>query len=257
MLGEGEPSRESTRWRSGDGRFGGNGPIHAADIASDLGIRTVLIPPAPGVFSAVGLLEARQERHFTQSLFGPFNREFLTRIDAGFADLETRAMAEILGEQAGEAPLLLQRGLDLRYAGQGFELSIDVPSGPMENEWLEQVTDAFTREHERTYGHSAPGEPLEIVNLRLVAQREQHLTAPERAVKAPTGVGAGDRPVYFGPDRGSVATPVLGRGDLDTSEQPGPLVIQEYDSTTIVPPGATARLETGDNIIVTIANVDA
>ncbi|MGE3798429.1 MAG: hydantoinase/oxoprolinase family protein, partial [Thermomicrobiales bacterium] len=237
--------------------FGGNGPIHATGVAESLGIQTVIVPPAPGLFSAVGLLEAKQERHFTQSLFGPFDRTACERIDTGFRDLEARAAIEIAREEPQSASLSFQRGLDLRYAGQGFELAIAVGSMSAASEWFERVTEAFTREHERTYGHSAPGEPMEIVNVRLIAQRDTNLIAPTLALTESTQTASADRLVYFGAATGMVSVPVLDRRDLASTDQRGPLIIQEYDSTTIVPPNAAARRDEHGNIIVTLDSVDA
>ena len=203
------------------------------------------------------MLEARQERHFTQSLFGRFDVDALNRIDAGFAELEVRAATEVSREHAG-AEISFQRGLDLRYAGQGFELSIEVDANTMGVGWLERVTEAFTIEHERTYGHSAPGEPLEIVNLRLVAHRERKLTLtraghdrPDREGPTPIGRSISAQRKVRSWRRCSTAR---------ISGHPACQVHSSFRSTTrrpSCPLKPTARLDEHGNIILTMATSNA
>ncbi|MBX3071048.1 MAG: hydantoinase/oxoprolinase family protein [Thermomicrobiales bacterium] len=231
--------------------FGGNGPIHASGMAASLGIGTVIVPPAPGLFSAIGLLEAQQERHYTQTLFGSLSGLPSETIESAFRLLEDRARSEI-----GEADLTIKRSVDLRYAGQGFELTIDVAGSPESPTWIASVTDAFTAEHERTYGHSAADEPLELVNVRIIAASGKAHVRPATLIAERSGSNAGDRTIYFG-STGQVQAPIIGRGDLDAAPQHGPLIVEEYDSTTIVPPGSTVHLDDFGNIVMTMPNANA
>jgi N-methylhydantoinase A len=113
------------------------------------------------------------------------------------------------------------------------------------------IAEAFGKEHERTYGHKAEGDPIQLVNLRLTARvRRPGTRVGPRLVPVAPGP-RGERAAYFGPAYGVIRTPVIGRFDLDAHAQAGPLLIDEYDATTLVPPGCSARLDSHANIIVT------
>jgi N-methylhydantoinase A len=145
----------------------------------------------------------------------------------------------------------MDRAVDLKYAGQSFELTIPVPGNWPDNGGVDALATAFAREHERTYGHAAPGDPIQVVNVRVTARlvraaaRRPVLLGSERAPTA-----GGTRPAHFGREHGTQATPVLARGDLDAGPRSGPLLVDEYDATTLVPPGATARLDEHGNILI-------
>jgi N-methylhydantoinase A len=230
--------------------FGGNGPLFAAEMARTLEIGTVLVPPAPGVFSAVGLLEAELEHHLVRTLNAPLAE--LTEIDVENA-FEALAQ-EARGLTRETAWPLINRAVDAKYAGQSFELTIPLP-GPRTS--LEAIAEIFAREHERTYGHRAEADPVQIVNVRIVARLPRDGFFPsatphhKNSVKA--GFGASTRNAYFGQHHGILATPILCRFELDR-EQPrdGPLLIDEYDATTLVPPGCSATLDHFDNIVIRI-----
>jgi N-methylhydantoinase A len=233
--------------------FGGNGPIHSAGIARELGMRSVIVPPAPGLFSAGGLLAAQLERHYAQTLFGRLNEIGLDRIERAYTDLEKRATDELAAERADTSDIVFRRAADLRYAGQGFELTVDAPIGSISEVWLADLLDAFGNEHERTYGHKATSEPVELVNIRLIAHSGEQAAMPVRPITSGHDIARCDRQVYFGSRFGLVSTAVIGRDELDSSPVAGPLVVEEYDSTTIVPPGATVHLDPFNNIIIDLA----
>ena len=145
----------------------------------------------------------------------------------------------------------MDAAVDLKYAGQSFELTIPLPVDWSGAEGSEALAAAFAREHERTYGHAAPGDPIQVVNLRVTARLVR--PAARRAVRLDAEPGAsagGARRAYFGRERGFLATPVLARGDLDTRPRPGPWLVDEYDATTLVPPGATACLDDHGDILI-------
>ena len=138
--------------------------------------------------------------------------------------------------------------LEMRYAGQNSELGIPVVSLNVTRESLSEATEQFHLEHARTYGYCSRGEQVQLVNLRLRARsmdRWDHLPAPEALrTKAANGGSGGERPVYFG-GKGWVTTPVIRRNDLGENPRSGPLIVEEYDTTIIVPPGTTARSISG------------
>jgi N-methylhydantoinase A len=230
--------------------FGGNGPLFAAEMATSLEIGTVLVPPAPGVWSALGLLEADVEHHLVRTFLRPLAGLTAGELAAAVAALEAEAEA-LLRAQGYRDGVEITRAADLKYQGQSFELAVPLPAALTGDETLRGLAQAFDREHERTYGHKAEGDPIQIVNLRLTA-RVRRRAARASIRFSPAGRGAGgERAAYFGAGHGVIPTPVVGRDDLDARPRPGPLLIDEYDATTLVPPGCTARLDAHRNIAIT------
>jgi N-methylhydantoinase A len=229
--------------------FGGNGPLFAGEMARTLGIGRVLVPPAPGVFSAIGLLEAEVEHHLVRTFLRPLGAVKPDELASALGDL-TREAEALLRAERHAGPVAVERAADLKYQGQSFELSVPVsPAWPAE-EVPRRLAEAFGREHERTYGHKAEGDPIQVVNLRLTARAVPPAGRPAIRVAAATGGAGGARPAYFGPAHGVVPTPVLGRADLDGTPRPGPLLVDEYDATTLVPPGCRAWRDEWENLVI-------
>lgn len=227
--------------------FGGNGGVHGAGMARSLEVRRVIVPPAAGVFSAVGLLVAKR----SVSVVGAFATT-LTRMDGDAASpvraaLETQAMG-LLNLQPSEA--MFEYALDMRYTGQAFELSIPVPGGEISPAAANALRAAFEEEHERRFGHSFDeSNDVEIVALRVTASARDNHTPPRiRAQKVAPREEV--RRVYFGETFGFIETPVISRGDLTSAARKGPLIVEEYEGTTVVPPDATAQLDSLDNIVI-------
>jgi N-methylhydantoinase A len=226
--------------------FGGNGGVHAAALARELQIRRVVVPPGAGVFSAVGLLFANIEVARSVAFPRPLEDAAPGDIESRFRELEARVIAELDG---GERAILRWRA-DLRYAGQGFELSVDVAPGISTDDDMSAIRQAFEREHLRSYGHLLDGQRIDLVTLRVIGSLPHggadRLAAPPPEVET----DAYARPVYFGAEHGLCDTPVIGRGGLRQGARKGPLVIEEYEGTTIVPPDATASLDAHNNIVI-------
>jgi N-methylhydantoinase A len=229
--------------------FGGNGPLFAAEMARSLEIATVVVPPAPGVFSAVGLLEAEMEHHLVRTFNRLLSETDEAKLRAGFALLEDEAIAMLHEEGRVAAPVIL-RSIDIKYLGQSFELTVAMPEAGTPSIERE-IAERFEREHEHTYGHRAAGDPIQIVSLRITA-RVQSGKRPPVAIGGGASIATRERRAYFGRHQGFVATPVIGRGDLDWAPRPGPLLVEEYDATTLVPFGCTARLDTFGNIVIAV-----
>jgi len=142
-----------------------------------------------------------------------------------------------------------QRFADLRYTGQSFELTI-----PFEESKPAVMRKAFEREHERTYGHKAPDDPVELVNLRVevTLPREGAHRWGSTAVAKGELEGPRERAAYFGAAIGQRTVPLLARHELATSDRPGPLIVEEYDTTILVPPNCTARRDAWDNVVITV-----
>jgi N-methylhydantoinase A len=141
---------------------------------------------------------------------------------------------------------VLTRAADLRYAGQAFELTLDLDAARD----LAEAQRIFSEAHRRSYGYDLPGNPVEIVTLRVTGRLPRDVTAPGHARAADSPCET--RRVYFGRDLGARDTPVIGRADLNGTPRPGPLVIEEYEGTTLVPPDATARLDPDGNILIAL-----
>jgi N-methylhydantoinase A len=235
--------------------FGGNGPLFAAGMAAALGISRIVVPPAAGLFSSFGLLYAQVEHHYAKTLRRLLRQAELREIEAAWNALGRQALDQLASGGFFGANALVKRSAALHYKGQTFDLVVPVPDGPIDATCIAYLQEAFGAEHERTYGHRAgPDEPVELVTIQVV------------------GIGLGDRPgmpegiaaetpepppppprrAYFGPEHGFVETPVLRRSELKSARH-GPLIIEEYDATCLVPPGAQAELDAGRNIVMTFS----
>jgi N-methylhydantoinase A len=232
--------------------FGGAGPAHAARMAEELGIRRVLVPPGPGLFSAVGLLVAERHMDFTLSYAGRADLD-LERINAALAELRTRAADALRSTTAGLA-VREDAFADIRYFGQSSELRVPVAAMPLDPAALGRLRRDFDAQHQQTYGHNSPDHPIEVVNLRVRVSRaapggDQATPAP--AAFEPPGSGR-ERTAYFGPEVGSLDVPVIARHQLDSTPSQGPLIVEDMDSTTVVPPSGTAQLDERNNLVVLV-----
>jgi N-methylhydantoinase A len=229
--------------------FGGNGPVHAAEMARSLGITRAIIPRGPGVFSALGLLRAHLERYFVESCRLHMDGLEADKVGTTFEALAARATDELEQEGWRRDKIELHRFADLRYHGQSFELQIPVPDLSQPG-GLAALAQAFHVEHKRTYGHSHDSDVIELVNARIRARVE----IPSPTLPALDKVGkrsSARRSVYFGPQHGNLDTPIVARLEL-TSPGTGPLIVEEYDTTVIVPPGVTATLDTAGNLVLQV-----
>jgi N-methylhydantoinase A len=235
--------------------FGGAGPLHAADIARNMGIRRVIVPPRPGLLSAIGLLHADVRGDFSLTRFMRAEAANLGAINAGFAQLRAQAETWLAGEAGEDSRALYEWSLDLRYVGQNFELIQPCPSANIFPLTLEQVIDAFHQRHREFYGYDMAGQPVEIVNLRLVVT----VARPEPPLERPPAGGnvvqalAETRSVWF-PETGFTVTPVYKRDLLPVgTEFDGPLIVEQMDTTTVVPPKAAFRVDAGGTMHLELA----
>jgi N-methylhydantoinase A len=230
--------------------FGGNGPVVATEIASLLEMRSVLIPANPGVFSAYGLLLADIEHELTRGYLKRLNEIDPAELEGIFAELANGVGELMSAEGYAPAQYRLERAIDLRYSDQAHELRIPYPHTRTDGADLRALAESFAAEHERTYGHASGADAVESVALRVVgqvqAQRPSLRRSPPRQPSdAPTPRA---RLAYFGTAGGRLRTPVLARADLASAPRSGPLIIEEYDATCVVPPGWRAMLDDLGNI---------
>jgi N-methylhydantoinase A len=227
--------------------FGGNGPLTGVEIARSLTMGNVLIPPSPGVFSALGLLFSDTEHEVVRTLMLRGSEITSAALEDAYAGAESETTGFLSG-RAG-ATVTVSRYADVRYTGQAYELSVAVPPGPVD---LERLVADFVAEHVRTYGHGSTGDPVDVVSIRALAHIERtaaQMYDPLAAIRA-LPVHEGARLAYFGPDVGLIETDVCNRAALLAGERRGPLLIDEADSTCVVPPGCLARLDQYGNIEV-------
>ena len=232
--------------------FGGSGPIHAANMARSLGIKTVIVPPSPGLFSAIGLLQAKPERHFVQTYFTSTSEADPARLNRVFDRFIQQSTDALVEDGYRAEDIRWGKYLDLRYAGQAHELTIPAAGDPLDSNVLRDSVCAFHEEHDRTYGHKAEDEATEVVNLRLTAFCRLQGAVPIRASGARSSARPHRRMVSFDPKRGRVRTDVIDRARLPAFPKAGPLIIEEYDATTVVPPGCSARLDEWNNIVIDV-----
>lgn len=234
--------------------FGGNGPVFAAGMARELEIPKIVVPPAPGLFSSFGLLYADVEHHYVRTWRGPTRTADVPALEEAWRRMEEEARAQLVAEGFSGEAARIERSADLHYRGQSFELTVAGPAR-LDRRALTEMEERFGREHERTYGHRAgPDEPTEIVTLRVLARGiPDHPRVPARihGDRIAPGERLPRRHAYFGPERGWLDTPVLRRAHLADSVT-GPAIIEEYDATTVVPPGADALLDQYGNIAIEV-----
>ncbi len=227
--------------------FGGAGPLHARDVAAGIGIGEILVPPAPGIVCAEGLLVSDLRETFTRSERIAVAPEAFPRIAAILEALEEQARLWFAGEGAAEGRQT-EVSLDMRHVGQNFELAVALPDS------LDDLRDRFLDAHESAYGFRNPEDPVEIVNLRLTAKARLY-RAPMTTLPPADGPPPPreTRPVRFA-GRAFPETPVYDRAALGAGSRiAGPAVIEQLDATAIVYPGDSAAVDAHGNLAIRIA----
>lgn len=228
--------------------FGGAGPLHAVELAKELGIPRVLIPAYPGVTSAWGMLSADVRHDYVLAFRAELVPHVISEINGRFAHLESRARSDLIGEGFAEDEILFARLADLRYKGQSYELSVPLPDALGEKE-VEVISQQFHRLHRQRYGYCRENGPLEVVALRLAAAGKLPKTKPRRAARKKEPVPSGVRTVYLSGEL--FETPVYQRREIAAGwEVQGPAVISQADSTALLWPGDSARCDRWGNIVI-------
>ena len=232
--------------------FGGSGPAHGCRLAQALGIPRVILPAAAGVTAALGLLAAELRFDVARTHVRRLDDVDPAVLDRMYAEMEAQAAGVVRGA-AGADEVTVRRSADCRYVGQGYELSVPVPPGPLGGGAMEHVRRAFDEAYAQRYGYASPGEAVEAVTWKLAAVG----AGPELALPRIPRRGALEtartarRPVYFPEQGGYADTPVYGRDRLSPGvELVGPAVIEERESTTVLPPGCAARVDEYGSLLV-------
>lgn len=233
--------------------FGGAGPLHAAEVAREIGIRTVIVPPRPGLLSAVGLLDADRRGDFSVTRLLIASEDNLAAFIEGVAILTDRGEIWSAEERLETAGLDREFAVDMRYAGQAFELTLPLKTSDLDAGLLSDLTTEFHRRHKALNGYDMPEQPIEIVTMRLSLAVPPQAYAPAALDAAATEVAdaiAGHRDVWF-PGSGFTATPVYDRARLGPGHRfAGPAIVEQTDSTTVVPPGAAVEIDGLGNILI-------
>lgn len=236
--------------------FGGAGGLHAADVARSLGIRRIIVPHAPGILCAEGLILADLQEDYVASCRSRVSDD-MSAARAAVAELAAAGEAWLKTEAEGALDTRLVLSLDMRYVGQNYELAVEVANttGRPELPGAEALKQAFFDAYLRAYGHYDAQAPIEVVNVRLralarLAQSGSTAAEPKaRKADVPT------TDVWFDED-GAVKTPVYDRSELPVGTKiHGPAIITQLDSTTIVPPWASIHVDAALNMIMDIDNV--
>ncbi|MBS3651626.1 hydantoinase/oxoprolinase family protein [Pseudaminobacter sp. 19-2017] len=235
--------------------LGGNGALFAAGMARELGIKSILVPPSAGLFSAYGLLHADVEHYYGETV-----RRLLRDIEPdtwlrSWSRLEDKARAQLSLDGFSEDEIHIRRFANMRYKGQTFEMNISLPDGPLTEASLATIEEAFGTEHERTYGHRASlDEPVQLISIQIAGLAARPGSAKPGKPQAHSGDLRAEQPprkAYFGSEHGWLDTAIIPRSAL-TEPRRGPCIVEEYDTTCVIPPNATARLDAMSNIIITL-----
>ncbi|HEY1704437.1 MAG TPA: hydantoinase/oxoprolinase family protein [Trebonia sp.] len=244
--------------------FGGAGPLHACQIALDLGIPRVLVPTAPGATSALGLLMSDVKHDFVRSRLGDIEQLDLAAANDLFGQMVASARKQLAAEGFTDGEIELRYFLDMRYSGQGYENPVPVPELPLTGPALARYRRDFDAIHEQCHGHAAPDQGVEVVNYRVQAVGVVPSVAVpdiEAATGEADGARAGTRRACF-PSAGEapaevpvtvpVTVPVYGRDRLRAGHQfSGPAIVEQYDSTTVICPGQDVTVDRYGNLVVT------
>jgi len=232
--------------------FGGAGPLHAAELAKDLGMHRVLIPRNPGLLCAMGLLMAELRADFGRTFVTPCSSPDIEGLASIYQILEAQAAEWLVREGVEPSDAILVYSADMRYVGQDYELpvqggsAIDLPA-------ITELVGRFHREHKRIHGYANTHAEVEIVAARVVAHAggAQPSITPEETNTQRGDPHIGDRLIYFTDTKEPLDTPVYDRALLDAGQSlAGPAVIEQMDSTTLVLPGQEADVDTYGNIVI-------
>ena len=241
--------------------FGGCGPVHAAHVARDLNIQRVVVPQLPGLFSAFGLLFAKNSRYYAQSVLMKTDSSDRSFVEKVIAQLRARAIADLRRGGFSDAELLHDVSFGVRYRGQRYHLAVPVrvtDDNILTAEIMGETVSSFHIEHDRHYGRHDLTQPTEIVSVRIFSHVDEPILDISSTRTAVSGNADGVanthsalRRVYFGPEHGWIDTPVLPREAVVDSLVDGPMIVDDFGATIIVPPDASlSRNFRGDLEIV-------
>jgi N-methylhydantoinase A/oxoprolinase/acetone carboxylase beta subunit len=228
--------------------LGGAGPVHGAALAAEMGMAEVLVPEAPGVLAAFGLLAAAIEHHHARTLQARTDAADLGAINHCLEELDAAGRGRMREEGVPLPEVRVAYAADMRYVGQAYELEVPIPV-PVTREGMPQILAAFHAVHARVYGYARAQQPVEFVNLRAVHTYplpRPVVTPAARATGTLDDARLGERRAHFG---GFVPTAIYERARLPLGARlAGPAIVEQSDTTTVIPPGVTALVDDAGNL---------
>jgi len=228
--------------------LGGAGPVHGAALAAEMGMAEVLVPEAPGVLAAFGLLAAAIEHHHARTLQARSDAADLGAVNRCLEELDVAGRGRMRDEGVAAADVRVAYAADMRYVGQAYELEVMIPA-PVTAAAVPGIVAAFHTAHERVYGYARAQQPVEFVNFRAVHTYplpRPTVTPAARAHGTLAEARLGERRAYFGE---FVPTTIYERARLPLGARlPGPAIVEQTDTTTIIPPGVIALVDEAGNL---------
>jgi N-methylhydantoinase A len=257
--------------------FGGAGPLHACELAKEIGMKKVVIPLYPGALSAFGLVTSDIRHDYVQTIAKPAASVEPRDLSRAYAAMEAKALEQLREEKIAESEIEIEWTADLRYVGQAYELNVPIDAASridrnvtklskgrdaaaqrnkkLTRKDVDATVARFHALHQKVYEYSSTDEPVDVINVRLIAKGAvPNVKIPKRkhAVASPRAALKGKRMVYF-EGRGFVNVPVYERDLLQPGNLvKGPCMIEEIISSTVVIPGATAKVDVWGNIIINL-----
>ena len=236
--------------------FGGAGPLHGAEVARMLSIPEVVVPPYPGITSAMGLLTTDLKYDSIRTQFQVSGRVDLERLNSDLAAMEKQLAAQFAADHLDTANFRFERDGDLRYVGQGYELKIPIPAGELTQESLAGIWRLFHEAHKREYGHAFEQNPIEVVNVRVsgigAMPKIRALQAPAGGSFAAAKLRVGQCVFRVDGALKAFETTFYRRTQLPVGEKfHGPAIVLQMDSTTVIPPRWSAINDAAGNLILT------
>jgi N-methylhydantoinase A len=237
--------------------YGGAGPLHATQVARELGIRKVIIPRAPGLFSAFGMLFSDLRYDFVRTWPASLNNVAFDEIEQIYREMEDSGREAISNTSLTSRKVTIKRAADMRYVGQEHAVTVDLPLKLFTRQDRDGIKKCFDEMHQLRYGTSAPGEAAEIVSLRStitgVVAKPPLASVKKGSPKPPTAAFTGKRRAFFTAKRGFVETPTYARDALLSGNRiAGPALIEEHASTTVLFPGDTMTVDKLGNLTIVI-----
>jgi N-methylhydantoinase A len=234
--------------------FGGAGPMHMSRLASELGVGQAVVPVSPGTFSARGLVLSDLRHELSASFHARADNVDFKALRDLVRALRRQGRASLSREGVAPETMVFQHHIELRYVGQSHELTIPTREDDLDATGFQRAISAFHKAHDEAYGFSAPSEPVEIFNVQISAVGAiPKIRVRELPDQTSTLAPRSSRPVYFEEAGGYVDVPVFNRYDISSQGfLMGPCIVEELDSTTVVHPGNSIRIDRWANLIVQI-----
>jgi N-methylhydantoinase A len=235
--------------------FGGAGALHGAAVARSIGMKEVIIAPLAGIFSAYGLLCADIQRNYVKAFDSLLEASALAGVNSAFKEM-TRSALDVAKEYGHpESAIKVEKYADLRYRRQQSEITMTLPVPDLKEEHLKGLYEDFHKEYETTFGFRLSTATIEIVNLRVSTTIT--IDKPATSGFSKNGISkskksAVKRQAFFGPKYGTMQVPVAGLDDITTTSQKGPMLIDTYDSTIVVPPESQIKRSANGNLTITL-----